>query len=881
MPIIGYNTIGGTTDTAQSNWQPEAYTGSGERYTGVTGDTVTQVAVYGGTGGAAVNVVVGIYTFSGGVPVTRVGTGTVSIGSATQWWTTTVSFALTNGVDYCVALDPYEDGTWTYYFASAVGNYSLHNVGNPVSLPATWAEGSTGVGTSSVYATVTSGGGSAPDAPTAVTARPFDGEASIEWVVPADNGSAITDYVVQYAVDSGTPSWSTFSDGTSTNRWAKVTGLTNGVAYIFRVAATNANGTSSYSTQSTAVSPRVLTEYPPYLEYRGGLTQNARIPNSKNLSELAFVSSVAETFAITLTTETTAADTVPDAVSDLAGTPGNAQVVLTWTAPADGGDAITDYVVDYRVSGTAPSGLRYPTSISGRKVLDQDGYPYLMKTMAAWSMGQNLFNADITTELEKIAARGFNAVTVHVGGGYDLTGSWAHVYTNSSSAAFWTGTPWASSLGSGWSTFDHIADETARLDLVLNLSLPAAFGSTGAAPDWGAVTNTNMYNAGVAIATRYLAYNNIVWHIMLDDTYALGSTTGQRLEAFFDGVNDTEGPTMRPIRWMEVANGSSTNDQGWMNSTQFNANINCEYQYVNNSTEMMEGIYGELSVPVGDCEPPYVGAPHYSGTEAQQLRERTWATFLEGGVLAQFGHEDYWPFGQTGIYTAGLTFDQVMTHQRLIDQSYAFTVIDLYCRDTTWAPTSSFVTTGAGSGDTKAAIGASDTAALAYFPNSRTIAVDTTIITGTANVRLRWYDPSNGSYTSISASEAQSAGRSVTHPGNNSQGHGDWVLVVDLADGTSGSSPGSWSTFSDGTSSSTGATVTGLTNGTAYDFRVAAVNTIGQGAWSNIAGPYTPSDTTGWHLIMPKYWNGTVWAPRAACTFDGSPLWECGVQIYF
>ena len=44
------------------------------------------------------------------------------------------------------------------------------------------------------------------------------------------------------------------------------------------------------------------------------------------------------------------AGTVPAAVSDLAGTAGNTQVVLTWTAPSDGGSAITDYVVQYRAA---------------------------------------------------------------------------------------------------------------------------------------------------------------------------------------------------------------------------------------------------------------------------------------------------------------------------------------------------------------------------------------------------------------------------------------------------------------------------------------------------------------------------------------------------
>jgi Fibronectin type III domain len=48
------------------------------------------------------------------------------------------------------------------------------------------------------------------------------------------------------------------------------------------------------------------------------------------------------------------------------------------------------------------------------------------------------------------------------------------------------------------------------------------------------------------------------------------------------------------------------------------------------------------------------------------------------------------------------------------------------------------------------------------------------------------------------------------------------------------SGPGAWQTFTDAVSATTGASVTALSPGVSYDFRVSAVNAFGRGLWSNI-----------------------------------------------
>jgi hypothetical protein len=96
-----------------------------------------------------------------------------------------------------------------------------------------------------------------PPAPTSLTATAGNAQVALSWTAPTVlSVTPITDYVVQFSSNSGS-TWTTFSDGTSTTASATVTGLTNGTAYVFRVAAVNGVGQGAYSTASSSVTPSV------------------------------------------------------------------------------------------------------------------------------------------------------------------------------------------------------------------------------------------------------------------------------------------------------------------------------------------------------------------------------------------------------------------------------------------------------------------------------------------------------------------------------------------------------------------------------------------------------------------------------------------------
>jgi hypothetical protein len=66
------------------------------------------------------------------------------------------------------------------------------------------------------------------------------------------------------------------------------------------------------------------------------------------------------------------------------------------------------------------------------------------------------------------------------------------------------------------------------------------------------------------------------------------------------------------------------------------------------------------------------------------------------------------------------------------------------------------------------------------MPTSRVITVNLSKFS--APVTARWYDPANGTFTSIAGSPfANSGSRQFSPPGANADGDGDWLLVLETS----------------------------------------------------------------------------------------------------
>ena len=100
-----------------------------------------------------------------------------------------------------------------------------------------------------------------PNAPKIVSAAPGDECATLTWTAPLSNGSAITNYTISFSSDGGS-TWSPFSRLPSPALSVTVTGLTNGLGYIFRVNATNLTGVGPNSLSTAVLMPRRVSDAP-------------------------------------------------------------------------------------------------------------------------------------------------------------------------------------------------------------------------------------------------------------------------------------------------------------------------------------------------------------------------------------------------------------------------------------------------------------------------------------------------------------------------------------------------------------------------------------------------------------------------------------------
>ncbi|MFA6190248.1 MAG: DUF2341 domain-containing protein [Candidatus Staskawiczbacteria bacterium] len=258
-----------------------------------------------------------------------------------------------------------------------------------------------------------------PTEPLNVATEVKSSSIKLTWSDPASTGgSAITDYVIEYQLTTG-GTWATFDDGVSIDKFATVTGLSNGTSYDFRVSAKNIIGTSGASSvvsatpgepaqvlimgfsdlTNTSISTDIRITNEGVIEYEYQYTlcvtdavdnlcgggddvfsaSNAKLIDSGDDYDFTAISTVSTpgdyyfhirvlygSTSSSAFSSFTAVATFPDPPTGVSAVAGNEQATVSFTAPAsNGGSEITNYTVTSNPGGLTETGLTTPIIITG------------------------------------------------------------------------------------------------------------------------------------------------------------------------------------------------------------------------------------------------------------------------------------------------------------------------------------------------------------------------------------------------------------------------------------------------------------------------------------------------------------------------------------
>ena len=784
-------------------------------------------------------------------------TATPSNGAASLSWTAPTN---TGGK----AITAYEvqrstDGTtWTTLSSAITGTtYSATGLtnGTPYYFQVAALNDSTSI---SEWASTTTTPFTAPSTPTDLTATPSDGQVVLNWTSAPNGGKAIMGYQVQYTATPGdSSSWTTAIANTNTTATTyTVTGLTNGApGYSFRIAAINNATTDGVGAMSSWTSAVTSTPY-----------------------------------------------AVPDAASDVQGATSSGNIALTWNAPSNtGGLPITGYQIQISTDGTTwnndvantnsadntpvPTNYIVTTDNTGAALSGTQGYYFRVLTITGSG----------TTPTGAVSAPSLASPKLYAQSVPDAPSSLAVVPGDSSAQLSWSApandggnaiTGYSVSYspdGSTWTT------ATANNTLSSSGPVPTTYTVTGLTNGTAyyfevaalnglgsstATATTGTYTPAkptAAITAPANASVSSTWDGIVSGTATAnaGTTlTGINLYIQKDGGNYWNGTT-----WVSGATSvAPTGTTTWSYTLPSGAFDGSAHTYnfsavaTNNASANSAAATSTYTLyptaPAATVSYPTAGTtygPDWTGSiagtatlyePASLVTLSTVNVTVKDTTSSQYWNGSSWQTGATTVPASIASGTDQTSGGNYADTLYNWSY-SMPGADFTSQSHDNFSVTAAATDSVGNSITTPSTA-FGYYYSAPTAVTGVTSTVGNGQVVLNWTTPTDNGNASITGYQVQ-----------------------DSTDGTT------WTTVAANTASTSPTyTATGLTNGTTYYFRVAAINTVGAGAASYVGSASSPGNPSTPFTVpgAPSITTGTVGNAQITLTWN-APSSNGGANI--
>jgi hypothetical protein len=431
------------------------------------------------------------------------------------------------------------------------------------------------------------------------------------------------------------------------------------------------------------------------------------------------------------------------------------------------GSASSTQLVTVRQPGAA---VAFPLNRAPnrRYLIDANGQPFLLHGDTPWSLISDLSREDAELYLQDRAARGFNTLLVNLID-HQFARNAPRNYYNAE--PFTTPGNFSTPNEAYFAHADWVLGRARDLGFVV-LLVPAYLGYGGGGQGWYSdlVSNSNsqLLAYGRFLGQRYRSFDNIIW------------THG----------GDYNPPNRNVVR--QIAAGIREYDADVLTTTH-NAPESAAMDYWGseswltlNNVYTYGAVYSAAYQQYARSGPvPFFfieGAYEYEqGASTVRLRTQAYHAVLSGAAGQLFGNNPIWHFNGPGIYSAPVTWKQALNSpgsQSMTRLKQLFDTVDWW----TMEPDTQarLLTAGASSGQDRAvaSLASDGSFALAYIPTIRTNTFNLNMLAG-PRVSARWYDPSNGTYTTATGSPFnRSSAQTFRAPRNNAAGSGDWVLIL-------------------------------------------------------------------------------------------------------
>lgn len=451
-------------------------------------------------------------------------------------------------------------------------------------------------------------------------------------------------------------------------------------------------------------------------------------------------------------------------------------------------------VATAQVSGLLPrpslvSSPAYPLKVSanGRYLVDQNNKPFLITGDVPQALVTMVSAEDAGRYFDDRQAHGFNAMWINV-----LVAGPYYPDSPDNGSTYDGIRPFTSYVSGGTDTAHYDLTKPneeyfARVDQMLTLAEKdglLVFLDPIETGQWvPTLRNNGAASAGIYgqyLGNRYRHFNNIIWLNGNDFNTWKNPADDELLRAVAKGIKAAAPGHLQTVE-LNIYTSSSFDDSTWLPII----SVNSTYTYSPTYIQMLHSYNQTPIAPTYLVEAHYdlerVGKPQDYGTTTVLRRQEYW-TMLSGGKGQLYGSAYTWTFAPGWRFylgTAGVTQLTIWDHF----------FSSLPWQDLVPDQDHTIVTAGFGTyGNLQTRVSDSDfcTASktpdgsfvVAYMPTARTITVNMANLK--APVNARWFDPTNGAYTTIPGGPFSNTGtRQFTPQGNNQDGDNDWVLLLD------------------------------------------------------------------------------------------------------